>query len=549
MKTKTKIMAFVSLLSLTFVLLMVGVWALKNINFSVGGNLSYVAPGVEATISKGTLTNGVWENAGDASTKMPQTQITKNDTEQTLTTKFSYWQNLNLQFNEAGDDVKISFTITNDSTKKGISINISSSYTLADNCTISVNTVSAQLSPSQSQEFIITMKITDKTQNATMTNFAVVFNMQLVEIPDASDYPYLTLNYNSSTMEATVSKFDNSVTEVDIPSTIKYNDKVYAVTSIRSDAFNDCRLLTNVVLGNGVTTIGSYAFDGCTSLTSIIIPDSVTSIGGAAFRDCTNLKYNTYGNAKYIGNSTNKYVVLMELTSISITSCTINSGCKVIYDKDAFPNCSGLTSINVESGNSVYDSRNNCNAIIETATNTLIAGCKNTIIPNTVTSIGGAAFRDCTSLTSITIPDSVTSIGNSAFNRCESLTSVTIENGVKSIGEFAFYGIGATSIEIPDSVQTIGMCAFAGCESLTTATIGIGVVEIGDEIFYNCDAFTTLYIKATTPPSLGGDAFYNLYNDDEINLSKIYVPSASASAYRSASGWRDYSSYIIGYSF
>ena len=88
----------------------------------------------------------------------------------------------------------------------------------------------------------------------------------------------------------------------------------------------------------------------------------------------------------------------------------------------------------VENGNTKYDSRNNCNAIIETATNTLISGCKNTIIPNSVTSIGSHAFYRCTGLTSVTIPNSVTTIGNYAFYGCTGLTSVTIPNSVTSIG-------------------------------------------------------------------------------------------------------------------
>jgi len=105
-----------------------------------------------------------------------------------------------------------------------------------------------------------------------------------------------------------------------------------------------------------------------------------------------------------------------------------------------FSDCSRIVSINVESGNTKYDSRNDCNAIIETSTNTLIAGCQNTTIPNSVTSIGSRAFYECNSLTSIIIPNSVTSIGGSAFYDCSYLTSVTIGNNVTSIGNNAFYG-------------------------------------------------------------------------------------------------------------
>ena len=140
-------------------------------------------------------------------------------------------------------------------------------------------------------------------------------------------------------------------------------------------------------------------------------------------------KGNTY---EVLGIKRSAFSGCSSLTSVTIGNSVTNIGWS------AFSGCSGLTSISVENGNTVYDSRDNCNAIIKTATNTLIAGCKNTIIPNSVTSIGYRAFYNCSSLTSVTIPNSVTNIGDYAFSGCSSLTSVTIPNSVTSIREQAF---------------------------------------------------------------------------------------------------------------
>jgi hypothetical protein len=219
-----------------------------------------------------------------------------------------------------------------------------------------------------------------------------------------------------------------------------------SVTSIGDYAFNGCRSLTSIDIPNSVTSIGGYAFDTCSSLTSIDIPDCVTSIGDYAFYQC-----------------------------ISLTSCTIGSGVTSIGNS-AFNNCSGLTSMTVDSNNSFYDSRNNCNGIINTSTNTLIAGCKNTVIPNNVTSIDGSAFYGCSGLTSIVIPDSVTSIGNYAFYNCSSLTSCTIGSGVTSIGSWAFRSCSSLTSIVSNAVTapTIQSNTFQSVKTGGTLTVPQG---------------------------------------------------------------------------
>ena len=214
-----------------------------------------------------------------------------------------------------------------------------------------------------------------------------------------------------------------------------------SVTSIGYEAFSGCSGLTSVVIGNSVTSIGKLAFEGCSGLTSISIPNSVTSIGNAAFIDCTGLKSVTIPNS-VTGIGESAFFHLSGLTSITIPNSVTSIG------KEAFYYCTALTSITIANGNAKYDSRDNCNAIIETATNTLIAGCKNTLIPNSVISIGDYAFYYCTGLTSITIPNSVTSIGNYAFYYCTGLTEIFSNILAEDLfipGSSAFAGVDKTN--------------------------------------------------------------------------------------------------------
>ena len=192
----------------------------------------------------------------------------------------------------------------------------------------------------------------------------------------------------------------------------------------------------------------------------------VTSVNSYAFKDCS------------------------DLTSVTISK-NVSS-----FSDHAFHGCSNLNSIRVEVDNQNYDSRDNCNAIIETSSNTLVAGCNSTIIPNSVTSIGGSAFYGCRSLTSITIPNSVISIGDFAFSFCDGLISVSILNGVKSIGAYAFSNCsGLTLLTIPNSVTEIGNYAFNGCSVLPNITIPNSVTSIGEYAFQNCSGLRSVIIQ------------------------------------------------------
>ena len=306
------------------------------------------------------------------------------------------------------------------------------------------------------------------------------------------------------------------------------------VTSIGVQAFSDCANLVTITVPESVTTIGGWAFRDCSSLTSVTIPDSVTAIGARAFEDCSSLRE---FNGKYASEDGRCLIIDGTLNSFApagLTEYTIPDSVTSI-GKYAFYNCSSLTSVTIPDS-------------VTTIGDYAFEGCSsltNVTIGDSVTSIGKHAFYSCDSLTSVTIPDSVTTIGDYAFYSCDSLTSVTIPDSVTTIGEDTFYYCRSlTSVTIPDSVTTIGGSAFQGCSSLTSVTIGDSVTTIGGLAFLGCSSLTSVYCEAVTPPTGGSSMFSSNASD-----LKIYVPMGSVEAYKSASGWSSYKSYIVGYNF
>ena len=269
------------------------------------------------------------------------------------------------------------------------------------------------------------------------------------------------------------------------------------------------------MLKEGTLSITNSAFYECSNLASITIPNSVTTIGKSAFYKCTGL------------------------TSISIGNGVVSIG------GSAFSGCPNIEEIVVATGNTVYDSRDNCNAIIVTATNELMLGCKATVIPNSVTSIRSQAFSDCTGLTSVTIPNSVTEVDNFAFFGCSNLEKIVISSGntvydsrdncnaivVTATNELI---IGCKTTVIPNSVTSIGGSAFQNCSGLTTITIPNSVINIGDCAFYDCNRLASFIMCRKEPISINSIVFRS------VAKTTLYVPKNSKALYSNSAVWKDF---------
>lgn len=356
---------------------------------------------------------------------------------------------------------------------------------------------------------------------------------------------YYIINGNEASVDYNPDGYSG---EISIPEVVTYRGVSYPVTAIGLLAFNQCSGLTKVSIPNSVTTFEEGAFMHCKGLTDLTISSNVTFIGDDALAYCTGL------------------------TSIVVPNSVTFIG------RSAFEGCTSVTSMTVESGNPMYDSRDNCNAIIETASNTLISACKTAFIPTSVTAIGEFAFANCRGLTSLTIPNSVTHIGDEAFFYCYQLKSLTIPSSVTSLGLNPFLacdGLKTINVEpgnprydsrdncnaiietvsntlisacnntiMPNSVTSIGDWAFGRLEKLSSITIYDSITSIGNKAFYGCNNLRDVYSYIADPSRvpIGNGAFYTF---GHYSNRTLHVPAGTSALYKASDSWNPYFSQIV----
>ena len=251
--------------------------------------------------------------------------------------------------------------------------------------------------------------------------------------------------------------------------------------------FSEIRTLT---IGDGVTSIGSNAFQNCTGLTSVSLPDSLKSIGFNAFLGCENLAEVTLPDG-LIGIGGYAFSGCSSLISVTIPDSVID------IDSNVFEFCTALTTVTIGSGVSCIPDETflGCSVLDDVA------------IPDTVTEIGPSAFAECSALETVSLPDSVETIGSNAFYNCGTLADVTLGANVTSIGSGAFSGcISLGSITISGSVSAIEDSVFFNCGMLESVTIGNGVPYIGANMFYGCTSLASITIPKSVL-TIGASAF------------------------------------------
>ena len=509
MSTKVKLVSLISAFVFVLAIMMVAVMAVPTVTLNIGGNISFTATDLQVTISQGVLANGTLE---DSANKM---QGVKIDAYDDGAEELATWTNLNLTFNESGEDMTITFTITNNSTVDDIRATVTVDQGTTDNATVSVTTPSSSSAtiPANdgSQQFVVTFHIDNRNDSASIENFEINIDLEKYE-PQVYDYFDFEVNDDNTTV--TLTSFDEDLadtTDIVIPESVSQNESgqwidgnSYKVTDILSATLSSNGVfynsgITNIEFPSTLETIGNFAFSGCSGLTEVVLSNctSLTSIGNRVFAGCSGLTSITLPSS---------------LTSIGYSAL---SQCSGLTEVD-LSNCASLTSI----GNLAFEG---CSGL----THIDLSKCTN------LTSIGTYAFQDCSGLTSIILPSSLTNIGESAFYYCIGLNTLeykgtleqwlSIDFGLSWMGgpshTFIVNGEELTNLVVPEGITTIPAYAFYGCSGITNITLPSSLNIIGDGAFNRCSGLAGDLVIPEKVTSIGQGAFTGCNKLLKVDLS------------------------------
>lgn len=393
----------------------------------------------------------------------------------------------------------------------------------------------------------IFLSLCDSPNNFLKFPFSVIdtYNYQSLTFHDIYELQGYINNYSSSAQSNIAFSFTDTITL----KTVTFQDgNDYQITSIANELFKGNTSLTKVTVLSNIITIGVRVFSGCSNLAEIMMYDGCTTLTNDSndqeglFYNCKKLtkvtlsdyitalpKYCFYNCVKLVevkmpsALTTLNYGIFMacsSLSSLHIPKNVTSIGNSIIQ------NCPSVVSLTVDSENTTYDSRNNCNCIINKSTNTLLFGSGVATIPNTVTSIANSAFMGRNNLQEITIPSSVTSIGQYAFSICRSLSTLSIPASVTTIGNYAFRGcstLSSVTINTSTTLTALGTSLFENCTSLKSFTIPNSVTSIGSQTFQNCTSLMSITIPSAVT-TIGANAYNGC-----VNLVTVNIPATVTS--------------------
>ncbi|MBR3946642.1 MAG: leucine-rich repeat domain-containing protein, partial [Bacteroidales bacterium] len=384
----------------------------------------------------------------------------------------------------------------------------------------------------------------------------------------SNEEPYTVqiVSENSSSPYYTTNPTGNLV----FPESVEYNGIIYSVTGVGNYAFSGCSGLSTVTIPTSITYFGYEAFVECSGLYSVYYEGDIAAWCGIEFYSSGSNPLDEASDLYFNNELLVDIVIPSGVTKIGdyafsgardVASLSIPSSVTSIGG-ESFNACSGLQTITVESSNAYYDSRENCNALINTSTNRLMQASANAFIPNSVEIIGNDAFM-YTGPTTLVIPNSVTTIESYAFYGCKA-TSISLGTGVTSIGQYAFVfsqwyqnqpdgilylddwcveykGTLDAAITIQEGTKHIASSAFKFNSDIVEVTLPSTLEDIGEYSFYNSNNITTINILASTPPTLQGyTSTPQNFSASVFSSATVWTPCPAAAVYRSNDRWRNF---------